>query len=95
MAGTEIAGQLSLQAAAAREDADRTLGIAKTEQAQADSEVAYVQAQLDQATTAISKAIIEAQQQPDPPGISFGEIVATIAEVGGAILSVAAAVPTA
>ncbi|MFF0001754.1 hypothetical protein [Streptomyces avermitilis] len=91
----EIAGQLSLQAAAARGDAESTLGIAKTEQTQADSDLAYAQTQLDQATTAISKAIVEAQQQPHPPSFSFGEIVATVAEVGGAILSVAAAVPTA
>ncbi|MFE9662921.1 hypothetical protein [Streptomyces sp. NPDC005955] len=91
----DIAGQLSLQAAAARDDADRTLGIARTEQDQADDDVTYAQEQLDQVTAAISRAIVEAQQQPDPPGISFGGIVATVAEVGGAILSVAAAVPTA
>ncbi|MFD5815693.1 hypothetical protein [Streptomyces sp. NPDC127038] len=91
----EVAGQLSLEAAAAREDADRTLGIAKTEQTQADSDVDYAQTQLAQATTAISRAIVEAQQQPHPPEISFGGFVKTIAEVGGAILSVAAAVPTA
>ncbi|THA74397.1 hypothetical protein E6R60_19830 [Streptomyces sp. A0642] len=91
----EIAGQLSLQATAARDDADRTLGIARTEQAQADSDLAYAQTQVDQATAAIGAAIVEAQHQPDPPGISFGDVVATIAEVGGAVLSVVAAVPTA
>ncbi|SEE10569.1 hypothetical protein [Streptomyces sp. TLI_105] len=90
----DIAGQLSQQAVAAREDADRTLGIAKTEQTQADSDVAYAQAQLDQATTAINRAIVEAQQHHDPPSISFGDVVATVAEVGGAVLGVAAAIPT-
>ncbi|WP_190077449.1 hypothetical protein [Streptomyces daghestanicus] len=91
---SEIAGQLSLQAVAAREDADRSLGIAKTELEHADNDVAYAQSELDQATAAISRAIVAAQEQPDPPEISFGGIVATIAEVGGAVLSVVAAVPT-
>ncbi|MGW6070447.1 hypothetical protein ACWFRT_17910 [Streptomyces anulatus] len=91
---SEIAGQLSLQAVAAREDADRSLGIARTEQEHADSGVAYAQSELDRATADISRAIVAAQQQPDPPEISFGGIVATIAEVGGAVLSVVAAVPT-
>ncbi|MET8823912.1 hypothetical protein, partial [Streptomyces rochei] len=91
---SEIAGHLSLQAVAAREDADRSLSIAETEQEHADSGVTYAQSQLDEASAAISRAIVAAQQQPDPPEISFGDITATIAEVGTAVLSVAAAVPT-
>ncbi|MFJ4060866.1 hypothetical protein [Streptomyces albogriseolus] len=88
---SEIAGQLSLEAVKARENAEDSLGIAKTELEQADSGVAYAQSELDQATAAISRAIVEAQQQPDSPE---DDILSTVIEVGSAVLGVAAAIPS-
>jgi hypothetical protein len=82
------------QAAAARDNGSDDLAIAQSEQKLVGEEVRYAQQQLDEATSEIRKALVELEHQGHAPSLSVGDIVGTIAQVGIAVVSVMAAVPT-
>ncbi|MFJ6835496.1 hypothetical protein [Streptomyces sp. NPDC091209] len=89
----EIVDLKRRESVAARDNSSDDLDIAKSERKLAGDEVAYAQQQLDQATSDIQTALVEMQQQGSP-SVSFGDIIGTVAEIGGVVLSVAAAVAT-
>lgn len=86
------------QVTVARDNSSDDLGITKSEQKLAGDDVEFAQQQLDQATSDIQKALVEMQLQA--PSLSpslfaiVGGIFGTVAEIGGAVLAVAAAAPS-
>jgi len=77
-------------AVAARENINDDLGIAVSEKKLASDEADYVQQQLDQTTSEIEAALAEMRESE----FSFGDFLGTVAEIGVAIVSVAAAIPS-
>ncbi len=78
------------QAVAARDDTGDDLDIAISEKKLATDEADYVQQQLDATTREIEAALAEMRESE----FSFGDFLGTVAEVGAAIVSVAAAIPS-
>lgn len=89
----ELASFVALQsqfATTARDNTGDELPIAESEKKYATDEVAYAQQQLDQVAREIQAALAEMRQK----SFSFGDLLGTVAEVGAAVVSVVAAVPT-
>ncbi|TDB88675.1 hypothetical protein E1264_10660 [Actinomadura sp. KC216] len=82
------------EALAARDNCKDDLEIAESEQQLAGDEVDYAQQMLDQATSDIRKALEELQRQNRSPTVGIGDIIGSFAEVAGAVIAVATAVPT-
>jgi hypothetical protein len=78
-------------AVAARKNINDDLAIATEEKRQASDDSDYIQRQLEQTTSEIRAALAEMRGSP----FTIGGFLGTVAEVGVAIVSVVAAIPTA
>ncbi|MFD7325313.1 hypothetical protein ACFV9D_30160 [Streptomyces sp. NPDC059875] len=83
------------EAAAARDNNGDDVEIARAEKKLAGDEAEFAKLQLDHTTNEIRKTLREMELAAIDPGVTFGDVFGPIAAVGVAVLSVAAAIPTA